>query len=296
LKPPAFEYAAPATLEEALALFEANSDSAKLLAGGQSLVPVLNLRLASPSLLIDLNRIPALSGISRAEDGSLVVGAMTRHRALELSKPVQETHPLIHAATAYIAHVQIRNRGTIGGSLCHADPSAEWPAICVACEAEMTLASAAGTRTVAAEDFSLGVYTTALAENEILASIRFPAWPAGRRWGFQELSRRHGDFAIVGVACLLDMDGQERCTGARIVVFGAGDRPAVVAEAGLSLVGKTIGQGAISEAARIAAAHIETRSDHHASAEYRSELVEVLVRRALSQAAGMMAKDTKGTK
>jgi carbon-monoxide dehydrogenase medium subunit len=293
LKPPAFDYAAPATLEMALALLGANSDGAKLIAGGQTLVPVLNLRLASPSLLIDLNRIPEISGIKRLDDGSLVVGAMTRHRALELSTLVQETHPLIHAATSYIAHVQIRNRGTIGGSLCHADPAAEWPAICVAYQAEMTLASAAGTRIVAAEDFSIGVYTTALAENEILARIRFPAWPPGRRWGFQELSRRHGDFAIVGVVCLLDMDEQECCTRARIVVFGAGDTPTVMSEAGMSLVGSRIGQETISEAARVARAHVETRSDHHASAEYRSELVEVLTRRALLQAAGFTKKGTK---
>ncbi|MEN3297806.1 MAG: aerobic carbon-monoxide dehydrogenase medium subunit [Burkholderiales bacterium] len=287
MKPPAFNYAAPVTLEAALALLDANGDGAKLLAGGQSLVPVLNLRLASPSLLIDLSRIPEISGIERLDDGSLVVGAMTRHRVLEHSTLVQATHPLIHAATAYIAHVQIRNRGTIGGSLCHADPAAEWAAICVACEAEMTLASRSGTRIVAAADFSLGVYTTALAEQEILAKIRFPAWPAGRRWGFQELSRRHGDFAIVGVACLLDLDAQQRCTRARIVVFGAGDTPTVVSQAAMPLVGDLIGPAAISEAARVARAHTETRSDHHASAEYRSELVEVLTRRALLQAAGL---------
>lgn len=287
MKPPAFDYAAPTTLEDALALLEENQDDAKLIAGGQSLVPVLNLRLASPSLLIDLNRVPALSGIRRMDDGSLVVGAMTRHRELELSAQFKETHPLVHAAAAYIAHVQIRNRGTIGGSLCHADPSAEWPAICLAYEAEMTLASKGGTRVVAAVDFSIDVYTTALAENEILASIRFPASPENRRWGFQELSRRDGDFAIVGVACLLDLD-ENRCTRARIVVFGATDAPALALEAGTFLEGKPVERDGIAEAARIACSTIPTRSDLHASAEYRSELVEVLTRRALAQAAGMI--------
>lgn len=287
MKPPAFDYAAPATLAQALALLGENVDDAKLLAGGQSLVPVLNLRLASPSLLIDLNRTAGLSGLSRAEDGALVAGAMTRHRDFEVSRLVRETHPLLGHAMAYVAHAQIRNRGTVGGSLCHADPAAEWPALCLTCEAEMTLATAAGTRVVRSADFSQGVYTTALAANEILTSVRFPAWPPGRRWGFQELSRRRGDFAIVGAIALLDLDAQELCTRARVVVFGASDAPVVVADAAACLVGRPIEASVIRAAACAAQAQVQTRSDHHASADYRSELVEVLTRRTLSQAAGL---------
>jgi carbon-monoxide dehydrogenase medium subunit len=286
VKPPAFDYAAPASLDEALALLNANVDSAKLLAGGQSLVPVLNLRLASPSLLIDLNRIAGLSGLSRDANGALVAGAMTRHRTFELSDLARQTHPLLSHAMSHVAHVQIRNRGTIGGSLSHADPAAEWPALCVACESEMTLAHAGGTRVVRAEEFSLGVYATALAANEMLIGIRFPAWPAGRRWGFQELSRRRGDFALVGAIALLDQDANMACTRARVVVFGAGDAPVVVAEAA-TLVGHGPQADAIARVATAARAQVATRSDHHASAEYRSELVEVLTRRALNQAAGI---------
>ena len=287
MKPPAFEYAAPSTLEEALALLDADLDGAKLLAGGQSLVPVLNLRLASPSLVIDLNRISGLSGLEWSDDGALLAGAMTRHRDFEVSDVVRQTHPLLSKAMSYVAHVPIRNRGTIGGSLCHADPAAEWPALCLACEAEMTIIGSTGPRTVSAEQFSLGVYMTALAPNEILASVRFPPWPRSRRWGFQELSRRRGDFAIVGVACLLDLDAHERCSWARVVVFGAGDVATVVSNAAERLVGNRIDPQSIRAASSAARAQVETRSDHHASAEYRSELVEVLTRRALLQAAGI---------
>lgn len=291
MKPPIFDYAAPATLEEALELFAANADGAKLIAGGQSLVPVLNLRLASPALLIDLNRIAGLSGVSHEADGALRVGAMTRHRKLELDDGVRQSHPLLPDAARHIAHVQIRNRGTIGGSLCHADPAAEWPAVCVACDAEMTIAAPTGRRVLKAEDFSLGVYSTALAEGEILESVRFPAWPPGRRWAFEEVARRHGDFAIAGVCCLVDFDGRGHCTDARIVVFGAGDRPTLVAEAAVVLAGGPLGDSAIVEVARQATAAVETRSDHHASDEYRSELVAVLTGRALSRLAAGGTKD-----
>lgn len=291
MKPPIFDYAAPATLEEALQLLASNADGAKLIAGGQSLVPVLNLRLASPSLLIDLNRVTGLAGISYDADGSLSVGAMTRHRKLELDKEVRRSHPLLAEAARHIAHVQIRNRGTIGGSLCHADPAAEWPAVCVACDAEMTIAGPSGRRLVRAEDFSLGVYSTALAEGEILASIRFPAWPAARRWAFEEVSRRHGDFAIAGVCCLADFDERGHCTDARVVVFGAGDRPTLVPEAAAVLSGASLGESAIADAGRLATEAVETRSDHHASDEYRSELVEVLTRRALRRLAIGGTKD-----
>ena len=269
MKPAAFQYRAPATLDEALDLLR-NNDEAKLLAGGQSLVPVLNFRLASPPLLIDLNRIAALAGISQEADGSLVIGAMTRNRAIEKSESVRRANPLLHAAMPYIAHAQIRNRGTIGGSLAHADPAAELPAICVACDAELSLArKGRATRTVRAAEFFKGFFTTALEPDDILVSIRFPAWPAGRRHGFVELSRRHGDFAIVGVAVTVENDT------ASIAIFGAEDTPRLFRNEKID-----------EETTKAVAARCKPRSDHHASAEYRSELIEVLTRRALLQAAG----------
>ncbi|MFN2645090.1 MAG: xanthine dehydrogenase family protein subunit M, partial [Burkholderiales bacterium] len=191
MKPAAFAYRAPASVEEALALLEANA-GAKLLAGGQSLVPVLNFRLASPPVLIDLNRIAALAGIREEPDGTLAIGAMTRHRAVERSALVRRANPLLAAAMPYIAHAQIRNRGTLGGSLAHADPAAELPAVCLACDAELVIQSRHGARRVAAKDFFTGFFTTALGPAEVLVAIRFPAWPAERRAGFAEVSRRHG--------------------------------------------------------------------------------------------------------
>ena len=271
MKPAAFEYRAPGTLQEALSVLAANADSAKLLAGGQSLVPVLNFRLATPALLIDLNRLGSLSGIRQDDDGSLVVGAMTRHRALEKSELVRRANPLLHAAMPYIAHAQIRNRGTLGGSLSHADPAAELPAVCIVCDARLSIASRAGERTLAAADFFQGFFTTALKPDEILTSIRFPAWPPGRRFGFLEFSRRHGDFAIAGVALTVDVG-----EGARITVFGAEDVP--------KLITASVDRKTIAETARLVAARTAPRADHHASAEYRNELVEVLTRRALEQA------------
>jgi carbon-monoxide dehydrogenase medium subunit len=283
VKPCRFDYVAPATLDEALRLLDQHRDDAKLLAGGQSFIPVMNFRLASPAVLIDLNRIQELAGLTQAHDGSISAGAMTRHRVFEQSELVRSGLSLIHAAMPYIAHVQIRNRGTIGGSLAHADPSAEWGALCVALEATVTMASSEGERDVAAADFLQGVYATLLEPNEILTRVRFPAWPARRRWGFTELSRRRGDFAIVGAVCTIDVDENERCSAARVVVFGAGDKPVVIEAAGELLAGAPDAQRS-AEVGRLARSVVETRSDHHASAAYRSELVEVLTRRAIDQA------------
>jgi carbon-monoxide dehydrogenase medium subunit len=290
VKPAAFDYRAPTSLEEALMLLDANADTAKLLAGGQSLVPVLNFRLASPALLIDLNRIASLSGIREQPDGSLVVGAMTRNRSLETSAVVRRTNPLLHSAMPHIAHAQIRNRGTIGGSLAHSDPAAELPAVCLACDASLAVSTVQGERTLGAADFFIGLFSTALAPNEILTSIRFPAWPAGRRSAFLEIARRAGDFAIVGVALTLDLDAGGRCSDARIVVFGAAEIPQLIRESAQALRGAVPDALRIGEAARIARRRIVPRSDHHASAEYRSELVEVLTRRALERAAGVPAR------
>jgi carbon-monoxide dehydrogenase medium subunit len=284
VKPAAFDYRAPTSLGQALGILDAHAGTAKLLAGGQSLVPVLNFRLASPSLLIDLNRIAALSGIREQPDGSLVVGAMTRNRALETSAVVRRANPLLHLAMPYIAHAQIRNRGTLGGSLAHADPAAELPAVCLACDAEIAMASQGGERRLAAANFFTGFFSTALQANEILTEVRFPAWPKGRRAGFAEFSRRHGDFALAGVALTLDLDPAGRCVDTRIAVFGAEDIPRLITESAKALRGHVPDAKRIAEAARIARERTASRADHHASAEYRGELVEVLTQRALEQA------------
>ena len=285
MKPAAFDYRAPESLDEALALLAANPE-AKLLAGGQSLVPVLNFRLAAPPLLVDLRRIAELARVAFESDGGLIVGAMTRHRVFETDARVRAAQPLAAVAVPFIAHVAIRNRGTIGGSLCHADPAAEWPALALACSAAMTIAGPGGSRTVVADEFFAGLFETAVRPDEILTAVRFPAWPVRRRHGFAEVARRHGDFALVGVAAAVDLDGQGGVADARIAVFGATDTPVLAREAAQVLVGRR-GTDAAREAGRAARARIPTRSDHHAGAEYRAELVEVLVRRALERALGL---------
>ncbi|VTU46567.1 Caffeine dehydrogenase subunit beta (plasmid) [Variovorax sp. SRS16] len=284
MKPPVFDYFAPTSLDEALHLLDLHGEGARPLAGGQSLMPALNFRLAAPSALIDLNGIEALSGVRVEADGSLVAGAMTRHRFFETSPLIRERLPLVHHAMHLVAHVAVRNRGTIGGSLCYSDPSAEWPALCLACEAQMVMQGLAGVRRLPARDFLINMFATALAPDEILTEVVFPAWPPTRRWGFQEVSRRKGDFAIVGAVCVLDIDADGLCESARIVVFGATDSPVVLPEAAAELQGHRPDPDRVHRAALHARDAIECRSDLHASADYRSELVQALTTRALLQA------------
>jgi carbon-monoxide dehydrogenase medium subunit len=284
MKPPKFGYASPVELGEAVDLLAKCDADARLLAGGQSLVPAMNLRLARPSFLVDLGRIESLRGIRRRADGTTIAGAMSRHRDFERSALIRQELPLLYAAMPMIAHIPIRTRGTIGGSLAHADPAADWPALCLVCDATMVVHSKRGTRLVDSDNFSVGFFTTAIDRGEILTEVRFPAWPAGRRWGLQKMSRRRGDFAIVGVVCLADLDPAGQCSFARVAVFGAADRPLRVHDAEAELVGSLPSKDVARAAARAAASAIPTRADLHASAEYRTELVEVLTYRALQQA------------
>ncbi|WP_129782455.1 FAD binding domain-containing protein [Peristeroidobacter soli] len=286
MKPAAFEYIAPVTVEEALEALGGSGKDARVLGGGQSLVPMMNFRLAQPELLIDLNRISELAGIAIREDGVVRIGAMTRHRTVELSPEIRECLPLLHEAMPYIAHVQIRNRGTIGGSLAHADPAAEWPALCFALDATIVARSSSGSREIPATEFPLGILTTALEPDEIIAEVLFPHQPAGRRYGFQEISRRRGDFALTGVACTLDLNADGVVDASRIAIFGVDDIPLLSAEAVDALTGNTMTDVLAREAGRAAAAAINPRSDLHASSEYRTQLIETLVYRALKQAAG----------
>lgn len=284
MKPAPFTYTAPATVEEAIALLAEYGDTAKLLAGGQSLMPLMNLRLARPQYIIDLNRVAGLDVIQE-RDGALVVGTMTRQRSLERVPTVRQHYPLLYEATTLIGHVAIRNRGTVGGSIAHADPAAELPAVLLAHGGSVQAQGPRGTRQIAADQFFRTYLTTALEPDEILTEVRFPRWPTGTGWCFLEESRRHGDFAMVGVAVLLTLDAARRCTQVAVSLCGVGDRPHTVAAAPGLLLGYPVDEVRLRAVAQAAAAEIEPDSDLHASAEFRRHLSAVLTQRALRRAA-----------
>lgn len=285
MKPAPFAYFAPDTLEAALQLMAEYGYDAKLLAGGQSLIPAMNFRLARPSVLVDLNRVPALAGISLPTNGGLRIGAMTRQRALEKSEDVARCAPLLHEVMPWIAHVQIRNRGTLGGSLAHADPAAELPAVAVAMRATFTIRCTRGERKVDAADFYVGLFTTDLAPDEVLVAIDLPPLPERTGWGFAEFARRRGDFALAGCAATITCDHAGRCTDARLVYLSVGEYP-VAAESARMLVGSQPTRESIVAAAESAAANdVEPLADIHSTVAYRRHLAGVLAARALSQAA-----------
>jgi len=284
VKPPPFRYTDPATLEEALDLLARHGADAKVLAGGQSLMPLLNFRLARPAYVIDVNRVAPLATIAASGDSGLRVGALARQRALERSALVRERCPLLAQALAFVGHPQIRARGTLGGSLAHADPAAELPAVMVALEARLTLCRAGGERTVAAEDFFVGLLTTALTPDELLTEIALPAWPARTGSSAREVAKRHGDFALGGVVATLTLDGQGRIARARIVGFGVAPVPVRLLDAERALAGGAPTPAAFADAGRLAAAAVEPPDDIHASAAYRKRLAGVLTTRALADA------------
>jgi carbon-monoxide dehydrogenase medium subunit len=284
VKLPAFDYASPASLSEAIALLATFAGAAKPIAGGQSLIPVLAFRLAQPALLVDLREVPGLNGIRIAADG-VHLGAMVRWCDIEADAQLHRAQPLLVAAVAHVAHYQIRNRGTIGGSLAHADPAAELPGVAVACEAELTLVSARGSRTVAASHFFRGALSTALEDDELILEMRLPPWPPSRRFGFEEFARRRGDFAIAGIAAYYDIGEGGRAANTHVVSIGTEPCPRRLRQAEAALDGATVDADAIGRAARAARLEVEPASDLHASADYRGSLVETLVERALLQAA-----------
>ena len=285
MKPPPFKYIAAATVEEALAALTQHGDEAKVLAGGQSLVPVLNFRLARPSVLIDINRITSLAGIS--VNGALRIGALTRQRAAERSADVARLAPLLTQALPHVAHPQIRNRGTIGGSLAHADPAAELPAVMLALDARFKLRRGNGERWVPAENFFTGLFTTALLYDEMLVEIEVPAAPPRTASAFEEVARRHGDYALLAVAAVITTDQSGVCTHARLAYVNGGPGPQRVRDAEAVLVGQAINAALIQEAARVATAALRPPTDVHASAEYRLQLARVLTERALARAAAL---------
>lgn len=282
MKPPKFDYYAPASVDEALALLTRYGGDAKLLAGGQSLVPLLNFRLARPAALVDLNRIAALAYV-REENGHVAFGAMTRQRTIEFSPVVKAALPLLTEATLLVGHLPIRSRGTIGGSIAHADPSAEYPAVLAALDGEVRVRGPRGERSVGAADLFQSYLTTSLAPDEILTEVRFRAMPAGAGYAFEEFSRRHGDFALVGIAAMIVLDGA-RCREARLASAGAGPVPVRLRAAEEILVKEGVGESAIAAAAARAAELVSPDSDIHASADYRRNLTRVLTGRALKRA------------
>jgi len=283
MKPPLFRYFAPDTLEEALALRAEHAEDSAALAGGQSLMPLLNLRMAFPGAVIDLAGIGELAGI-REWDGGVAIGAMTRQRAAERSPLVRERIPLAARALPNVGHAAIRNRGTVGGSIAHADPAAELPAVALALDAEMVARTSGGERTIAAADFFAGFLTTALAPDELLVEVRIPGLPAGHGTAFVELARRHGDFAIVGVGAALALDGAGAIADARLVFIGVGGAPVRAREAEGLLRGSAPSDALFAEAAERAKTELDPPGDTHASAGYRRRVAGVLARRALAEA------------
>jgi carbon-monoxide dehydrogenase medium subunit len=283
MKLPAFEYACPTTLTEAVSLLAARDGDAKALAGGQSLVPMMAFRVASPSLLVDLRKLPGMKEI-RIDDGGVRLGALVRWRDILDDARLATAFPLLVAAVHHVAHYQIRNRGTVGGSIAHADPAAEMPGIVVACDAEIAVTGKAGARVIAAKDFFLSALTTALAPDEIITEIRFPAWPKGRRFGFQEFALRRGDFAIAAAALYYDVDASGRAVNAHVGVIGVGDRPARLPSVEAVINGQRVDADVIARAAAETSAAVEPQDDIHASAAYRRSLVGTMVERALAAA------------
>jgi aerobic carbon-monoxide dehydrogenase medium subunit len=282
VKPAPFEYYAPTTLEDALGILVAHGDDAKVLAGGQSLVPMLNLRLARFDALVDLRRVAPLKDVTRS-DGHLEIGSMVRQCTVETSDVVAGALPLLAAATPLIGHFQIRNRGTVGGSIAHADPAAEYPAVALALDAEMEIAGSAGRRRVRAADFFRDTWETALAPGEILAGVRFAVW--GRRSGFavEEVARRYGDFAIAGCACGVQVDGTA-VVRAAVALFGVASTPIRCPAAEHALVGADVQGIDCIEVGGIAAETLEPPGDLHASSGLRRRIAATVVRRALRRA------------
>jgi carbon-monoxide dehydrogenase medium subunit len=275
-------YSRPQTLAEAAAMLRDHAGGAKIIAGGQSLMPMLNLRVASAAALIDISRIAALSGIEITHD-AIAIGAMTRHREVETSAELRAALPILPLAAAEIGHLAIRNRGTIGGSMVHADPAAEWPMIAALLDARLFLYSARGERRVRAREFITGPLSSAIEPDEILTAIRLTRPTERARFGFAELCRRRGDFALVAAACQIDFDARGECVRAAVAVAGANPTPVLVPGMTELIRGASAADEACAQAAEAAASIVDPSSDIHASAEFRRRMVRVMVERALQQ-------------
>ena len=249
-------------------------------------MPVLAFRLAAPRLLVDIGRIPGLNHIAIDESG-ISLGALVRWRDIERHQQLKTAHPLLAAAIRHVAHYQIRNRGTVGGSLAHADPAAEMPGIAVTCDAEIVVAGPQGQRTISAADFFTGTLTTTLNANELIVEVRLPAWTMARRWAFEEFSRRRGDFALAGVALFYDRDTSGRTIDPHVGAIGVSDRPLRLKDVEAAIRGHVIDEAIIRKASATASANVDPPDDIHAPGDYRRALLGVLVERALTRAAGL---------
>lgn len=294
MKPPPFKYYAPTTLEEALEYMADHGFEAKALAGGQSLIPTMNFRMAQPGVLVDLNKISDLAYIRSTSDGGVSVGTMTRQRKVERSDIIAERAPLVHETMPYIAHPQIRNRGTFGGSLAHADPSSELPAVATALNARFRVQGQNGDRWIPADEFFVDLFTTVIEPGELLVEVVLPPMQARTGYAFHEFSRRPGDYALVGAAATVTLDDQDRCQEARLVYFSVGTGPVEAQQATAMLKGETLTVDAIEAAAETAATKdIDPPGDIHASAGYRRQLARVLARQLLEKAHSRSKEPTR---
>jgi len=283
MKPAQFEYFDPGTLDEALGLLREHGDDAKVLAGGQSLVPIMNFRLARPKVIVDVNKVPGLDYIREA-DGMIHIGALTRQRSVETSALVKAKCPLLYDATYWVGHLAIRTRGTVGGTIAHADPAAEYPCVLTALGGQVVVKGQGGEKVVKPEDFFVTFLTTSLQPTEMVTEVRFPKIPPEAGWHFMEFSRRHGDFAIVGVAAMVQLDKQGKCTDARIALCGVGGSPFKARTAESMLKGTQLTDKVIQAAAEKVGEEVEPEGDLHGSAEYRKHLAKVLTGRTLKKA------------
>jgi CO/xanthine dehydrogenase FAD-binding subunit len=284
MKPPRFQYCAPRILDEALALLAQYGEDAKVLAGGQSLIPLLNMRLAGPAYLVDINHISELQYIEH-EDGYLAIGAIVRQRQVERASLVQEQHPLLIETVQHIGHMQIRNRGTVVGSIAHADPSAELPALLTCLNGEVVVQSVSGERVLKAEEFFTGYLSTSLEPGEMVVEVHFPWLPPQAGWSFMEFARRSGDYALVGAAAILTPTLDDQCMSAQIAYLGISGSPVRAGDVENILIGTTLDEQALTAAAEAARSVVsEEMSDVHATTEYRKTLTAELTKRVLKAA------------
>jgi aerobic carbon-monoxide dehydrogenase medium subunit len=282
MKMPQFDYARPASLDEAIRLL-AENEGAKVLAGGQSLLPLLAFRMAYPTLLVDIEGLRGLDEISVLPEG-LRVGGRVRWCQIEQDVRLATAHPLFQFMIDHVAHYQIRNRGTVGGSLAHADPSAEMPGVARVCDCDIVATGKGGVRIIRSADFFVAALETALQPDEIITEIRFPRWPSGRCWAFHEFARRKGDFAIAGVAVFFDLDDVGQIVDAHVGVIGAAETPVRIEDVEQLLNDRRLDEELIRQASRLASEQVDPNSDIHAAADYRKALVGTLTARALREA------------
>jgi aerobic carbon-monoxide dehydrogenase medium subunit len=284
MKPAAFDYHAPESVDDVLGLLREHGDEAKVIAGGQSLIPMLSMRLTRFEHLVDLNGVAELQEIDRS-NGDLVIGAMTRQSTAEHA-PETAAVPLLQRSLPFIAHFQIRNRGTVGGSLAHADPASELPAVALALDARFDVAGSVGAREITASDFFVGTWATSLGDDEVLRAVHFPVWDGRCGFAVDEVARRSGDFALAGVVCALEVDGSDVVRRAAIAFFGMAPTPVRASSAEDALVGASPSAADFEELGRLAAQDCSPTGDVHASAEYRTYLGAQLARRAMERALG----------